>query len=54
MFLASVVITATENGCDINRRLKVLRILSQRYRNHRKGFGWGCHLIAGIYSSWES
>nr|WP_277873928.1 hypothetical protein [Trichocoleus sp. FACHB-832] len=34
----------------INRRLKVFRILSQRYRNRRKRFGWRCHLIAGIYN----
>lgn len=34
----------------INRRLKVFRILSQRYRNRRKRFGLRCHLIAGIYN----
>ncbi len=33
-----------------NRRLKVFRILSQRYRNRRKRFGLRCHLIAGIYN----
>ena len=32
------------------RRLKVFRILSQRYRNRRKRFGLRCHLIAGIYN----
>lgn len=35
---------------DVNRRLKVFRILSQRYRNRRKRFGLRCHLIAGIYN----
>lgn len=34
----------------INRRLKVFRILSQRYRNRRKRFGLRSHLIAGIYN----
>ncbi len=34
----------------VNRRLKVFRILSQRYRNRRKRFGLRCHLIAGIYN----
>ena len=31
-------------------RLKVFRILSQRYRNQRKRFGLRCHLIVGIYN----
>lgn len=34
----------------VNRRLKVFRIFSQRYRNRRKRFGLRCHLIAGIYN----
>lgn len=34
----------------VNRRLKVFRILSQRYRNRRKRFVLRCHLIAGIYN----
>lgn len=34
----------------VNRRLKVFRILSHRYRNRRKRFGLRCHLIAGIYN----
>jgi len=34
----------------VNRRLKIFRIFSQRYRNRRKRFALRCHLIAGIYN----
>ena len=34
----------------ILRRLKVLRILSERYRNRRKRFGLRFNLIAAIYN----
>lgn len=34
----------------VNRRFKVFRIFSQRYRNRRKRFALRCHLIAGIYN----
>ena len=34
----------------INRRLKVFRILSGRYRNRRKRFGLRCNLIAALYN----
>jgi Helix-turn-helix of DDE superfamily endonuclease len=34
----------------VNRKLKVFRIFSQRYRNRRKRFALRCHLIAGIYN----
>jgi len=34
----------------VNRRFKVFRIFSQRYRNRRQRFVLRCHLIAGIYN----
>lgn len=34
----------------VNRRLKVFRILSERYRNRRRRFGLRCNLIAAIYN----
>lgn len=34
----------------VNRRLKVFRILSGRYRNRRKRFGLRCNLIAALYN----
>jgi transposase len=35
----------------VNRKLKIFRILSERYRNKRKRFGLRFNLIAGIYNS---
>jgi hypothetical protein len=34
----------------VNRRLKVFRILSGRYRNRRRRFGLRCNLIAALYN----
>lgn len=34
----------------VNRRLKIWRILSERYRNRRKRFGLRFNLIAGVYN----
>jgi IS5 family transposase len=34
----------------VNRRLKIFRILSGRYRNRRKRFGLRCNLIAALYN----
>ena len=34
----------------INRRLKIFKILSYRYRNRHKRFGLRSNLIAGIYN----
>jgi DDE superfamily endonuclease/Helix-turn-helix of DDE superfamily endonuclease len=34
----------------INRRLKIFRILQQRYRNRRRRFGLRCNLIAALYN----
>lgn len=34
----------------INRRLKVFKILSERYRNRHKRFGLRFNLIAGLYN----
>ena len=34
----------------INRKLKIFRILSEKYRNRRKRFGLRFNLIAGIYN----
>ena len=33
----------------INRKLKIFRILSEKYRNRRKRFGLRFNLIAGLY-----
>jgi len=32
------------------RKIKVFRILGEKYRNRRKRFGWRVNLIAGIYN----
>jgi hypothetical protein len=32
----------------VNRKLKIFRILSERYRNRRKQFGLRFNLIAGL------
>lgn len=34
----------------INRKLKIFRILSERYRNRKKRFSLRFNLIAGIYN----
>jgi len=34
----------------VNRRLKIFRIRSERYRNRRRRFGLRFNLIAGIYN----
>lgn len=34
----------------INRKLKIFRILSEKYRNRRKRFGLRFNLIAGLYN----
>ena len=34
----------------VNRRLKIFRILSERYRNRHRRFGLRSNLIAGIYN----
>jgi len=34
----------------INRRLKIFRILSEKYRNRRRRFGLRFNLIAGLYN----
>lgn len=43
---------ARERVCieHVNRRLKVFRILSERYRNRRRRFGLRCNLIAALYN----
>jgi hypothetical protein len=38
----------------INRRLKIFRILQQRYRNRRRRFGSRCNLIAALYNDGSS
>ncbi len=37
-------------GEHIHRRLKIFKILSDRYRNRRKRFGLRFNLIAGLYN----
>ncbi|CAA9407310.1 Mobile element protein [uncultured Leptolyngbya sp.] len=37
-------------GEHVNCRLKVFKILSERYRNRRKRFGLRFNLIAGLYN----
>lgn len=34
----------------VNRRLKIWRILAERYRNRRRRFGLRFNLIAGLYN----
>lgn len=34
----------------VNRRLKIFKILQQRYRNRRRRFGLRCNLIAALYN----
>lgn len=34
----------------VNRRLKIFRILAERYRNRRRRFGLRFNLIAGLYN----
>jgi DDE superfamily endonuclease len=34
----------------VNRRLKIFRILAERYRNRRKRFGLRFNLLAGLYN----
>lgn len=34
----------------VNRRLKIWRILAERYRNRRKRFGLRFNLLAGLYN----
>ncbi len=35
---------------QVNRCLKVFRILAERYRNRRRRFGLRCNLIAALYN----
>lgn len=35
---------------NVNRRLKIFRILAERYRNRRRRFGLRFNLIAGLYN----
>jgi len=35
----------------INRKLKIFRILSEKYRNRHKRFGLRFNLIAGLYTA---
>ncbi len=35
---------------QVNRCLKIFRILAQRYRNRRRRFGLRCNLIAALYN----
>jgi hypothetical protein len=35
---------------QVNGRLKVFRILAERYRNRRRRFGLRCNLIAALYN----
>ena len=37
-------------GEHVHRRLKIFRILSERYRNRRRRFGLRFNLIAGLYN----
>jgi DDE superfamily endonuclease/Helix-turn-helix of DDE superfamily endonuclease len=43
---------AKERICieHVNRRLKIFKILAERYRNRRRRYGLRCNLIAGIYN----
>jgi hypothetical protein len=37
-------------GEHVNRRLKIFKVLSERYRNRRRRFGLRFNLIAGLYN----
>jgi len=37
-------------GKHVNRRLKIFKVLSERYRNRRRRFGLRFNLIAGLYN----
>ena len=37
-------------GEHINRKMKIFKILAERYRNRRKRFGLRFNLIAGLYN----
>ncbi len=37
-------------GEHVNRKLKIFKILADRYRNRRKRFGLRFNLIAGLYN----
>lgn len=37
-------------GEHVNRRLKIFKLLADRYRNRRKRFGLRFNLIAGLYN----
>jgi hypothetical protein len=37
-------------GEHVNRRLKIFKILSERYRNRRRRFSLRFNLIAGLYN----
>lgn len=37
-------------GEHVNRRLKIFKILSERYRNRRRRFNLRFNLIAGLYN----
>jgi len=37
-------------GEHVHRKLKIFKILSERYRNRRKRFGLRFNLIAGLYN----
>lgn len=39
---------------QVNRCLKIFRILAQRYRNRRRRFGLRCNLIAALYNYEQS
>ena len=34
----------------VNRRLKIFKVFSERYRNRRKRYGLRCNLLATIYN----
>jgi hypothetical protein len=44
------VLRLAEQLGNVIRRLKIFRILSERYRNRRKRFGLRFNLIAAIYN----
>ena len=41
----------TPSGIEqVNRSLKIFKILSSRYRNHRRRYGVRCNLLSAIYN----
>lgn len=48
--MTNLAITNAVIDVDVNRQLKIFRILGERYRNRRRRFELRCNLIAALYN----